>query len=145
MKRSAGFAAVLMLSAVVMFLLGNLSSAEAKGGNCQSKLVGKAYDCEVKDSEGSTGSGCIEFESGKISIDFDLLIGSDDYGCACDTTGSFKSPKFDASSSSFECLSIAAGFLINGNVKSKKITGQSIDESGNSEILSCTERSAPCL
>jgi hypothetical protein len=144
MKRSAIFLAVLMFSALVTVLLANFSPAEAGGGNCQSKLVGKSFDCNAKDSQGGTGSACIKFESGGISKNFDLLISGDDFGCACDTTGSFNSPSFNASSSSFECLGIAAGFLTNGKVKGKKVTAQQIDESGNTDILSCTERSSAC-
>jgi hypothetical protein len=115
-----------MLSAAVTVLLANLSSAEAKGGNCQSKLVGKSYVCNVKDSTGGTGSASIKFESGGISKDFDLLINSlFDHGCACNTTGSYNSPAFDGSSSSFGCLSVTEGFLIYGKLKSKKVTAQS--------------------
>ncbi len=142
MRRSASFLAVLMFSAVVTTLLADMSPAEAKGGNCQAKLVGNSYDCKVKASQGNTEPVCFKFESGGISMDFDLLISTDDFGCACDTTGSYDSPSFDSSSSSFECLT--GNFLLNGTVKSKKITAQGIDEFGFTEIFSCTERSSPC-
>jgi hypothetical protein len=142
MKRSASFLVVLMFSVVVPVLLANFSSAKA-GENCQDKLVGKAFDCDVNSPEG-TGNGCIEFETGGISMDFDLLAGGDHYGCACDVTGSFKSPSYDGSSSSFECFSTAAGFLFNGKVKSKKLEGQSINEAGDPAVYNCTEMSSSC-
>jgi hypothetical protein len=142
MRLSASFLAVLMFFAVVTILLTNSSSAQARGGNCQDKLVGKFYNCTGKDSEGGTVTGCIEFASGGLSMDFDLFAGGNDYGCVCDTTGSIKSPSFDGSSSAFAC--VTNGILINGKVKSKKVTAQAIDESGSSQILSCTGISTHC-
>jgi len=127
-----------MLSALLI----NLSSAEAK--NCGDKLVGNSYNCIAKDTKGESGSGCFEFESGGISDDFDLLVEGQDYGCACDASGSVSSPSFDSSSSSFECLSVAVGFLINGKLKGNKIAAQGIEESGFTQIFDCTKSSTPC-
>jgi hypothetical protein len=141
MKRSASFLAVVMSSLVVTFLLANLSSAEAGGGNCQDKLVGNSYNCTEKESTGGgTVSGCLTFETGGVSSNFDLVIEGEHYGCACDTTGSYKSPAYDSSSSAFGCVGLDT--LINGKLKSKKIAFQAITESGISDVLSCTETSS---
>jgi hypothetical protein len=144
MKRSASFLPVLMFSVVVTVLLANLSPAEAAGGNCQGKLVGNSYDCNEKYSDSSSDTECYKFETGGVSQNFDIFIGFADYGCACDTTGSFNSPSFDRSSSTFECLSTLSGFLINGKLKGKKLKGQGTDVSGVSVIVACTERTSPC-
>src|SRR5271170_2682098 len=102
MKRSASVLAVLMFSLVVTFLLANLSSAMAGGGNCQAKLVGKSYNCSSKQEGEPESTFCAEFVTGGKSVDFDILLlfndGSEDLGCTCDTTGSFSSPSFDNSS-----------------------------------------------
>jgi len=144
MRRSASFLAVLMFSAVVTVLLANSRSAEAKGGNCQDKLEGKSYNCSVKSSISSMPlTRCFEFVTGGISTDFDLLVDGDDSGCVCDTTGSYKSPSFDSSSSSFECVD-AAGVQHNGKIKSKKLSGQISDNLGQSLIYTCTESATPC-
>jgi hypothetical protein len=142
MRRSTNFLAILMLAVAVTLLLADLSTAEAGGGNCQDKLVGNFYNCTGKESSGMSPSGCITFETGGLSSNFDLVAGSTHYGCACDTTGSFSSPSFDDSSSAFECVSDEIS--INGKVKSKKISSQIVIQSGLSEVLSCTERSSPC-
>lgn len=142
MKRTTSCLAVLVFYTVVIILLTNSSSAQAKGGNCEDKIVGKSYNCTGKDSTGATVTGCLEFVSGGLSRDFDLLVGGNDYGCACDTTGSVKSPSFDGSSSVFGC--VTNGVLINGKVKSKKMTTQVIFESGESQITSCTESATAC-
>jgi hypothetical protein len=64
MKRSISFLPVLMLSAVVTALLANLSSAEAGGGNCQAKLAGNSYDCNLKFSDGPPETDCFGFRTG---------------------------------------------------------------------------------
>lgn len=144
MRRSAGFSAVLRFSAVVAVLVANSPCAEAGGGNCQEKLVGKSYGCTLKQSGSSTPfTRCFEFVTGGVSSDFDLVVGTDDSVCVCDTTGSFKSPSFDSSSSSFECVD-GAGVQHNGKVKSDKLSGQISDAEGESLIYTCEEGAAPC-
>jgi len=140
MKRSAGFLAVLMFSAVVTILLTNSSSAI--GGNCQGKLVGNAYDCVFEISNGTTETTCVDFETGGLSSSFDLFRGTDNYGCACQTTGSFKSPSFDASANAFECATIS-GLEITGKVAGDKLSGQGSASAGESSVFSCTKRTTP--
>ena len=48
MRRSASLQMVMMSSVLVLGLLANSFSAEAKGGNCQAKLAGNSYDCAYK-------------------------------------------------------------------------------------------------
>jgi|HubBroStandDraft_4_1064222.scaffolds.fasta_scaffold197234_2 hypothetical protein len=146
MRGSASFLTVLMFSVVVTFQVANLSSAEAKGGNCEAKLVGNSYDCTLNEPPNPPVPFCAEFETGGISVNFDLFListGTSDLGCVCDTTGSFKSPKIDGSSSVFECVD-ETGTQLNGKIKGKKLDGQASDAAGMSAIYTCTERSTAC-
>lgn len=132
-------ASALMLATMPIFLIGLLldSSSAAAGGNCQAKLVTKSFACEVKLSNGPAHTDCFEFNSGGVSQQFDFFNLEHSYGCACDTTGSFKSPNFDNSASGFECVD-DSGDQLNGKVKGNKISGQGTDEDGNSLIYTCT-------
>jgi hypothetical protein len=129
-----------------VFIAGLLTSpAMAGGGNCQDKLVGNSYNCDFKLSTGESFSYCVEFETGGISSNFDLLIPSatTDYGCACLGKGSYTSPKFDSSSSEFQCT-VEDGSQIDGKIASKKLSGQGAGFSGTSLFFTCTESSSPC-
>ena len=140
----SGWFLVVMFAAFAMGLVGNLSSAEA-GGNCQDKLAGNAYDCVEKESNGMTADLCWEFETRGYSSNFDLyLAGSTDYGCGCVGTGSFKSPKFDESSSKFECVGVDADFQWTGKVSGNKISGQGSAATGETLFFSCTKRTSGC-
>jgi hypothetical protein len=145
MRRSASFPAVLMFSAIVTVLLANSSSAEAGGGNCQAKLVGNAYDCDLEFSDTSPVTVCGDFFTGGLSSNFDFFIfPGGDYGCACETKGSFKSPSFDASASAFECVS-ESGFQFNGKVTSDKLSGQGTGADGESIDFRCKRRTTACV
>src|SRR5271154_7043824 len=113
MRLSGIILAAVMFSALSTVLLGNLSSAEAGGGNCQAKLVGKSYICTIKFPGGSEGPSCWEFETGGVSSEFDLVLNPAHYGCSCEAKGSFKSPSFN-SSSAFECVDSLTGFQFHG-------------------------------
>lgn len=129
-----------IFSAFVTGLFANSFSAEA-GGNCQSKLVGNSYNCTLKEQVLGSGSFTFEFETGGISQNFDLIIDATaDYGCSCNTTGSVASPKFNSSSSDFECISVSIGYLFSGKVSGKKITGQGTTEGGDGLIFTCTKK-----
>jgi hypothetical protein len=133
-----------MFSVVVMFLLANLSSAEAGSGNCQDRLVGNAYDCTER-TPTEDFSVCWEFAVGPTSSNFDLFLDvSTDYGCACEGDGSFKSPSFNASLNEFECVGASIDFEWRGKVSPNKLTGQGSDAQGQSIFFSCTKRSSPC-
>ena len=140
MRRSASFPIVLIFPVVVTFLLANFSSAEA---NCQTKLVGKSYNCDLKFSNQSPATACFEFETGGISANFDLIDGSNDFGCACNTTGSLKKPSFGGSSTAFDCVG-PGETQINGLIMGKKLSGQGTDEAGASLIYTCTVSTTPC-
>ena len=98
MKRSDGFLTILMLSAALTVLLASSPGAEA-AGNCQSKLVGKSYDCSFIDNDFAPFTECWDFFTGGFSQYFDFDNGFDEYGCACNPVGS----SFNASPSAFEC------------------------------------------
>lgn len=142
MKRMLLGLAVAISCAFSMGLVGNPSSAEA-GGNCQAKLAGNSYECNLKFSDGSPETDCFAFRTGGISANFTLTNGTGELGCTCATTGSFTSPSFGSSSSAFQCVD-GLGIQVNGKIKSKKLSGQSTDEGGDSEIYTCTLSSSPC-
>ncbi len=133
-KRKTVFAAVIV--AAFLMLLTNSFSAEA-AGSCQSKLVGNSYSCSVSDEELGTETLTFEFETGGLSKDFDMFDGTGEYGCACNSSGSVTSPKFDSSSSNFECISTDTTYMISGKVSGKKISGQGTSELGDSVVISC--------
>ena len=144
MRRSASLQIVMMSSAFVLGLLANSSSAEAKGGNCQAKLAGNSYDCAYKFSNGTDGADCLDFYTMGYSENFDVDTNSfDSFGCACRATGSFKSPAFDASSSGFAC--VADDVELDGKLKSNKLSGEVVDQDGESLVFTCEKRSTPCF
>ncbi len=136
MVKTVGLSVIAMCSAFLVGLLGGSPSAVA-GGNCQDKLVGNAYACSIKVSNGPAKTDCYEFTTEGESQHFDFFDSVNNYSCACDTTGSFKSPKFDGSSDAYECVD-DSGTQINGKLKGKKISGQGTDIDGNSLIYTCT-------
>ena len=145
MRRSATFLAVAIFSAFVAAFLGNPASFAASG-NCEGKLVGNAYDCNVNDSEfGDDASGCFEFFPGSISVHFDMLYApGGNYGCTCLAKGSVKSPSFDASANAFECVETNGDYQFGGKVKGNKLSGQGSSTDGASDLFTCTKRSSPC-
>lgn len=100
MRGSPSLLIIAMCSAPLMGLLAGSPSAVA-GGNCQAKLVGKSFACNIKNSNGPAATDCFEFSTEGLSQHFDFFDSTNNFGCACDTTGSFKSPKFDSSPNFF--------------------------------------------
>ena len=123
-----------------MGLFANAPSAEA-GGNCQAKLVGKSYDCNLNDNDFGPFTECWEFFTGGDSQYFDLDNGQTDFGCACDASGP---SKFDHSADTFECSDSAAPYSYNGKIEGKKLSVQGVGASGEQYIGTCTLRSSPC-
>ena len=142
MRRLTSFPVVLMFSAIVAALLANSTSAEA---NCQAKLAGNSFDCTFKFSDGPPATVCVSFLTGGSSSNFDLLIPpSGDYGCSCETKGSFSSPSFDASGTGFECVA-GFGFAFTGKVEpNNKLAGQGVGLDGEGIAFSC-KKVAACL
>jgi hypothetical protein len=145
MGRSTGLVAVAVFSAIVMGMFANSTSAEAKG-NCQAALVGKSYNCSFTDNDFPPFQECWGFFTGGVSRYFDLNNGVDDYGCACDPTGSSNSPSFDNSSNTFECSGSnnVTSFLFNGKIGGKKLSVQGVGSSGEQYVGTCTPRSSSC-
>jgi hypothetical protein len=132
-------ASLLVMATCSAFLMGLLASSpsDAAGGSCQAKLVGKSFACNIKSSNGPPTTDCFEFSTEGQSQHFDFFDSMNNFSCACDTTGSFKSPKFDGSADAYECVD-GSGTQINGKIKGKKISGQGTDLNGNSLIYICT-------
>ena len=139
MGRSTGLVVVAVFSAIVMGLFANSPSAEA-GGNCQAKLVGKSYDCSFNDNDSGPFTECWDFFTGGDSQYFDLDNG-EDYGCACDASGS---SKFNHSANTFECSDSVAPYSFNGKIEGKKLSVQGVGADGEQYIGTCTLRSSPC-
>jgi len=142
MRRHHSLSTVAICSTLLMGLLAGSPFAVA-GESCAAKLVNLSYACNFKLSDGSSATDCIEFipASEGPSQDFNFfdhfLSPTTAFGCACDNTGSYKSPKFDSSSGSFECVD-ESGIQINGKLKGKKISGQGTYVDGDSLIYTCT-------
>jgi hypothetical protein len=145
MTRSTGLMTVAVFSSLAMVLFANSRSAEA-AGNCQDKLVGNSYDCNVADNQTPKFTECFSFQTGVISQYFDLDINSVlTLGCACYAKGSSKSPSFNSSSTNFACSELGGPeFLYIGTVKGKKLSIQGVAEDGEQDIGTCTLRSSPC-
>jgi hypothetical protein len=143
MGRTTGFVVIAVCSVIVMGLIVNVPSVEA-GGDCQAKLAGHSYECNFKDNDFAPYSFCFEFETGGTSPDFDLYYSGVDSGCACDATGSAKSPSFDDSSTKFDCVDTTGGFTFTGTVKGKNLSVQGIGADGEESVGTCTLRDSPC-
>jgi hypothetical protein len=147
-RRTQIAVAVAIFSMLVLGVVAPPVSSLA-GENCAAKLVGKGaiaigFTCNVKFSNGSSMTECWTFAPGNLSQFFDIFTETlpvenelPEYGCACDATGSFKSPHYDSSPDAFECDD-GNGTQLQGKLKGHKITGQSSDDQGNSAIFTCT-------
>jgi len=140
-RRSLSFLSLAMLS--VLFFGMFSAPVTSLAGNCQAKLVGdqmigKAFRCTIKLSTGATMPDCWTFGTGIFSTQhFALVTAYDEFGCTCGATGSFKSPKFNSSADVIECDD-DDGNQLTGTIKGKKLSAQSVNEDGSSEIFSCT-------
>jgi hypothetical protein len=143
MSRTTGFVVIAVCSAIVMGLIVNAPSVEARG-NCQAKLAGHSYDCDFKDNMFAPFSFCFDFATGGTSPDFNLHYSGVDNGCVCDATGSASSPSFDNSSTKFGCVDTTGAFMINGTIKGKKLSIQGIGADGEESVGTCTLRNSPC-
>jgi len=133
---AAGFVAV---------CLWGLTSA-ALADNCQSKLLNTAYSCTFRCSgNGGPTEECISFGNFGHSSFFDIFNSEDDEGgCTCTDTGTTKDPKFNSSSSAFECSlnDFSGGYV--GKISGKHLNGQSFYEDGDSCIFNCTRMGTTC-
>ena len=133
---------LLCLALAACLLGGPLQGLAA--ADCDSKLVGTSWDCNFSFSNSAKNSACMDFGHFGLSSEFDMSVtGFDgDEGCTCAAAGSFKSPKFDAKPSNFECTEVVFPSSFLGKVSSKKLTGQYWDHNGLSGFVSCTKRSS---
>jgi hypothetical protein len=134
MAKSLGLCSAVMFCALAGLLA---CSPSALAGNCQAKLVDKSFACTIKHSDGATSTDCFEFTTTGPSATFSFFDLTNLFGCTCGVTGSFKSPKFNNSSSAFACDD-GSGDQVSGKIKGHKIKGQGSDSSGDSVLFSCT-------
>jgi hypothetical protein len=150
MRRSASFLALVIFSAFATVLLCNPSFAEfVHSRDCQDKLVGNSYKCTYTFFFGNAGAvthnNCVEFITGGLSQNFDLVSNDGSLGCACEELGSFKSPSTKASANAFECVGDPVNVVqFHGKVESNKLDGQASEESGVVIVFDCKKRSTPC-
>ena len=134
-----------------------LSASSAwSGGTCQDKLVGNFFDCTYAYHVGQSGHGlgsitkhnCVEFVTGGLSENFDLVGGfPSDLGCACQTTDTRIEPhSLDISANAFECVGDSAGDQVqfHGKIDSNRLHGQASDESGVYIVFDCKKLSTGC-
>jgi hypothetical protein len=126
------------------------------GGICDAKLVGNSYDCNVSFQTGEVGpslgtrtESCVEFVTGGLSSNFDLVgsgnFVSGDYGCECEVTTSINSKFFDASGDAFECVGDPVNLVqLHGKVDSDRIRGQGSEANGSIIQFVCRKRSTAC-
>jgi len=135
---------VVTFSVFAVSLLAMSFSANA-GGNCQGKLDGNSYECNYVNSEGNSGTECISFGTGVLSVHFDAgYDAEDEYGCACDPKGS-KSPSFNASSDTYQCTSPGTtAYSLSGKINGKKLTEQGFASDGFQYVETCKLSSTPC-
>jgi hypothetical protein len=133
---------LLWLSMGVFLLAGPLEGLAI--ADCDSKLVSTSWNCKFAYSNPLFDySPCVAFGHFGLSSDFDMFVSGfvGHEGCTCVAKGSEKSPKFDATSSTFECTEVGFPSSFLGKVGSKTLTGQYWDPNGLSALISCTKRS----
>ena len=127
---------------------------DGKPKHCERRLVGKTFQCEVIDQDGSEGTVIGTFTAPGTSGDFDLTVVEPDgesfhYGCSCRARGTFRDPDFDQDSEEYICANVeAAGEAVVGRVtRSGKISGESVqvgeeaDAIGLSSLFRCRRKS----
>jgi hypothetical protein len=122
--------------------------------NCQDKLVGNSYDCTtLQPFSGGVAvvKICAQFVTGKLSNNFDFLVGlgSFPYGCACEVTSSSSVNKqffdFHVLSDAFECVGDPENLVQwHGKVESEKLHGQGSLGNGSIFEFVCKKRSTAC-
>ena len=152
-------------AALLLTVLACTSPGVASPGEiCDAKLVGNSYQCAVVFetlgfSEFST-ENCVEFVSGGLSFNFDLVGVGDflnaDYGCQCEVTSSPSSIvkkaerghlpfAFHQGADAFECVGDTTNpTQLHGKVDSDKLYGQGYAADGSAVEFVCRKRSTAC-
>jgi hypothetical protein len=141
-------AALLSMAVLPIFV-----PASQAADNCEDLITSRPYQCDVKDDDGLTFSDCFRFTStspGGSSENFDLSLDMFPglLGCDCQADGSFSDPEMEfGNTDSFHCVSTVLsesslfGLALYGDVKRNggRITGQAIDEGGDSYVFRCNQ------
>lgn len=148
-----------LIAALVVMVFICKSPGVAFAGTCDAKLVGNSYDCTILMESGETGAGpvvvvsqCIEFVTGGLSNNFDLIsngVGiallSGTYGCECEKTSSLHSRFLHVSANAFECVGDPVNLVqVHGTVDSDELRGQGSEANGSILQFVCRKTSTPC-
>jgi hypothetical protein len=122
----ARISAVLFLSGLVVLLIGltvgpNMADADGRRRNCEALLANNLYGCSFHFENGVKQNVNLQFSGGVAvtAVNATLVF---DGACQCGAQGSFKKPRFGASSEFF-CLDADEGILT-GDAKEKSIEGE---------------------
>ena len=144
MKRAMGVSILAILSLVPRALTASAANCEAKLLNTNNIDDLQGYSCTVVGSDGTNTSKCIEFGKFGTSVHFDGddSFLSEELGCTCMDSGTATAPKFDSSSSTFECAGVRFESLFIGKINGKKLTGQAALSNGTSYIYNCVKNAS---
>jgi hypothetical protein len=149
---------------LLMVLAGTSPGVAFPDGTCDAKLVGNSYQCtvvfETLGESAFSRENCVEFVSGGLSFNFDLVgVGdflSGDYGCQCEVTSSPSSIvkkaerghlpfAFHLSADAFECVGDTVNLTqLHGKIDSDKLYGQGSEADGSTLVFVCRKRSTAC-
>jgi hypothetical protein len=144
------------VAVVMLFVLAATSICNSALADCQDNLVGNSYDCTIAlEVEGHGAGGgiittddCIEFVTGGLSANFDLVGVSGfggEFGCACQVQGGIYSSRFRLSPDAFGCVGPSENVAeLHGKIDSDKLRGQGSDQSGTIIQFECKKRRTAC-
>jgi hypothetical protein len=140
--------AVLFLGGLVALLIGltvgpNMADADGRKRNCEELLDNNTYSCSFRFERGRKQNVTLEFTGGTLVESINVTNSTStlpfDGVCQCGAQGSFKRPRFGASSEFF-CLDTRVGILT-GEATAKGIEdGQLLRFVGNvtsSAVFQC--------
>jgi hypothetical protein len=145
---------MMLFSAGAVVFANDRDNGTGRPEHCERRLVGKTFQCEAIDQEGSKGTVIGTFTAPGTLGDFDLTIvepngDSFHYGCSCRAGGTFRDPDFDQDPAEFICANAeVAGEAVVGQVtRSGKISAESVqvgeeaDAIGLSSLFRCRRQS----
>lgn len=137
---------LLVICAAVLAMLGlGPGPAHALPPTCQDLLIGRHYDCDVKDQNGGFHKDCFQFGHGDFQSEFVLsnAILSSVYACSCRAKGTATAPHFDQSKD-FLCVyrddfheGTREAYV--GKIVGRTVSGEIVTFSGFSLTFKCTE------
>src|SRR5215813_14255708 len=94
------FLLLLVMWAGVLTMLGlGPDRAQAASPTCHDLLLGREYDCDVRDQNGGFHKDCFRFGQGDFRSEFVMAnqVLQSVYACSCRAKGSVTKPHFDQS------------------------------------------------